>query len=207
MIVRSPQRLANKSRWRTNKFLELARADTWLMDDAVEPRCIPYARRAQSLIGSYRQAPHRRCDTRQYVDDQDCSTGIQCLKIGDFEKRFPTRNYVSWFCLELSRFVGACEEASRTACRCLTARLLAGGCSLGNLDSRPYVYWKRIGYLQALERILKGGRACSIKRLRSLSLLERCKCIFPMNMLPRMREAGWRKGFLRRVQHQNQSLL
>ena len=94
----------------TNKFLELARADTWLMDDAVN-RAHTLRKRAQSLMAVIGKRPIDDV-IRAYVDDQ-IADGYSGLKIGDFEKRFPTRNYVSWFCLELSRFVGACEETSR----------------------------------------------------------------------------------------------
>jgi hypothetical protein len=94
----------------TNDFLELTQADTGLMDAAVD-RADNLRKQAQSLLAVIDKRPIGDV-IRAYVDDQ-IADGYSRLKIGDFEKRFPTRNYVSWFCLELSRFVGACEETSR----------------------------------------------------------------------------------------------
>jgi hypothetical protein len=96
----------------TDQFLELAQAEknVGLMDDAVERAGI-LRESAQSVIDAINNRPIGD-NTRQYVDDE-IALRYSLLKTGDFAKRVPTRNYVSWLCLELSRFVGACEEASR----------------------------------------------------------------------------------------------
>jgi len=121
----------------TNKFLRWAQAEnTGLMQDAVK-RADRLRKRARSLMAAINERPIGDV-TREYVDDE-IALSYSRLEIDDrrFDKRLPTRNYVSWACLELSRFVGACEGALKEFA-----------------DASQYNYWTAGAYWEAWVRDL-----------------------------------------------------
>jgi hypothetical protein len=95
----------------TNRFIQLEKAEEGVetMSDAIK-RIDALHKCAKALIAAIDKRPIGDT-TREYVDD-GIALEYSSLETGDFGKRFSTRNYVSCLCLELSRFVAACEKTS-----------------------------------------------------------------------------------------------
>jgi len=91
----------------TNRFLKLAEAEnTGLMKDAVK-RAEDICKRAKALIAIIDKR-HVGDVTRDYVDDE-IADGFASIRIGESDRRFPRRGYISFVRDELSRLVFACE--------------------------------------------------------------------------------------------------